>query len=248
MRARANRRSGADREPTPSGWERLLRVPPLRQMALGVPRLRRVVGRVVVKHETGPHGVLEVEDVEARGRLIEPVAVAASVDAEEARQKQPDGCLVRDHRHGLVRMTHDDRPHHRQRSGHHREPGLAALRREGERVLLPVRVLVRELGLDFLSRATLPAPVRDLAEPRIDGWLHPPRARDERRSLTRPLHGRRIDCVERELGETLAEHSRLAPAFFGEVDVGRAGESVLGREHSSAVAYEQDARCHCRES
>ena len=89
-------------------------------------------------------GVLEVEDVEARRRLIEPVAIAARVEAEQAAEQQPQRRLVRDDQHrspACRRRFADDG----EGAGQDGEAGLAALRRERERVLLLLDVLLGEL-------------------------------------------------------------------------------------------------------
>ena len=61
-----------------------LLVPPLRQADARRLRHAGVVRRVVEEHQAGLEHVAEIEDVEAGGRLIEAIAVAARIDAEEA--------------------------------------------------------------------------------------------------------------------------------------------------------------------
>ena len=123
-----------------------------------------VVRDVVEQHQPGAHRIAEVEDVEAGGRLVEAVAVAAGVEAEQARQQQAQRGLVRHHDDPLAGVGDDDLADHRQRAGQHRDAGLAALGREGERVLLPGGVLLRQALLDLAAGQPLPAAVADLAQ------------------------------------------------------------------------------------
>src|SRR5262245_36823226 len=69
---------------TRSSREIMLRVPPLRQVAGGAARLRLVVRDVVEQHQAGAHRRLEVDDVEAGGRLVEAIAVAARIESQQA--------------------------------------------------------------------------------------------------------------------------------------------------------------------
>ena len=66
------------------------------------------------------HGTLEVEDVEARWRLIEAIAITALVDPEQAAQHQSDRGLVRDDENGLTLVGCDDLTDRRQRARQHR--------------------------------------------------------------------------------------------------------------------------------
>jgi hypothetical protein len=78
------------------------------------------MGDVVEQHQTRPGRVLEVDDVEAGGRLIQPVAVAAGVEPEQAREQQAaQRRLVRDNQYVLPGVRDDDLPHHRQRARQH---------------------------------------------------------------------------------------------------------------------------------
>src|SRR3954467_5090178 len=66
-------------------------VPPLRQALLRRRwQLRRVMRRVVEQDQPRAHGVAEVEHVEARRILIEPIPIAARVEPEQAAQEQAD--------------------------------------------------------------------------------------------------------------------------------------------------------------
>jgi hypothetical protein len=112
---------------------------------------------VVVEHQARTHGVFEVEDIQARRGLIEPVAVTARVDAEQTAEEEAESGLVRDDRDRLPGMLQDERSKDRQRARHDREPRLPALGRERERIFLPRGVLLGELRLDFAPGETLPA-------------------------------------------------------------------------------------------
>src|SRR5688500_5434961 len=71
-------------------------VPPLRETPQRRADARVVVARVVESDQAHANRIAEVEDVQARGRLIEPIAIAPRVDAEQAAEEQPDRRLVRD--------------------------------------------------------------------------------------------------------------------------------------------------------
>src|SRR5206468_8085965 len=75
------------------------RVPPPREAAAGPPRRARVMGDVVEQHQARAHGVLELEDVETARELVEPIAVAPRIEAEQAADQQADRRLVRDDEH-----------------------------------------------------------------------------------------------------------------------------------------------------
>lgn len=49
----------------------------------------RVVRRVVEEHETHAHGIAKVEHVQGGRRLIQPVAIAAAIEAEQATDEEP---------------------------------------------------------------------------------------------------------------------------------------------------------------
>jgi hypothetical protein len=49
---------------------------------------------VVEERQPRPNGILEIEDVEARRRLVEAIPIAPRIDAEEAAEDQPDGGFV----------------------------------------------------------------------------------------------------------------------------------------------------------
>src|SRR5688500_13919381 len=83
-------------------------VPPFREALRRFAGVLGVVGGVVEEHEAGVYGVAEVEDVEAGGGLVEAVAVAAGVEAEEAAEENADGRLVGDDQDTLAGMLRDD--------------------------------------------------------------------------------------------------------------------------------------------
>ena len=126
-----------------------LLIPPARQIGLGSPLLTRVVGDVVEEHQPCARGIAKFEDVQTRGRLIQPVAVAAGVEAEQARDQQAQCGLVRNHEHRVRGVTDDDLAHHRQRAGEHGNARFCAFGGESERVGLPRRVFLRMALLDL---------------------------------------------------------------------------------------------------
>src|SRR5258708_35056377 len=72
--------------------------PSLRQSILRhIGHVARVVRGVVEQGEPWAGDVLEVEDVERAGTLIEPVAVFARIDADQRADEEADRGLVRYH-------------------------------------------------------------------------------------------------------------------------------------------------------
>src|SRR5918998_566419 len=98
--------------------------------------------RVVEEHETGADGIAKVQHVDARGRLIQPVAISSRVEPEQAADQEPDCCLVRYDEHALPWMARDEPANPRQRASQHRDTALAARRRERKRILLPRGILL----------------------------------------------------------------------------------------------------------
>src|SRR4051794_22213185 len=80
--------AGGAKTDTWKACDRLLAIPPLGEAAGRGAGPLRVVRCVVVGHQAGPHRILEVDDVEAGGRLIEAVAIAARVHAQQAAQHE----------------------------------------------------------------------------------------------------------------------------------------------------------------
>ena len=80
-------------------------VPPAREVLLWSVRVVSVVRDVVKKHQPGTHRVFEIEDVEAGGCLVEPVAVAARVEAQQAADDEPKRSLVRNYQHIFIFMV-----------------------------------------------------------------------------------------------------------------------------------------------
>ncbi len=200
-----------------------------------------VVGGVVEEREPGAGGVAEIDDVKRGGALVEVVAVAARVEAEEGAEQEADGGFVGDDEDAVVRVGADDFHERRQGAGGDGEAALAAARGEGERVAVPFLRLLGELALDFLAGHLLPAAMGDFAET-VDGldgegwgW-----ARMEAVSMVRPER-RGVDGGELFAAEALGEAADLLAAFIGKGDVGGAGEPIFGGEDGGAVADEEDA-------
>ena len=64
-----------------------------------------VVRRVVEQHQAGANRIAKIEHVEARGRLVETIAIPSRVESEKAAEHQADGGLVRHDQHTLARMS-----------------------------------------------------------------------------------------------------------------------------------------------
>ena len=92
------------------------------------------------------NGIVEVQYVETGGRLVQPIAVSARIEAEQARDHQPQGRLVRDDQHLFALVSRHDRTKDRQRAREHRQAGLAVGRRKREGVGFPRQVLLGRAG------------------------------------------------------------------------------------------------------
>src|ERR671910_1848819 len=68
--------------------------PPLREMRARPTRVISVVAHVVEQHQAGADRILEVEHVQTGGRLVESIAVAARIEAQQAADHQADRGLV----------------------------------------------------------------------------------------------------------------------------------------------------------
>src|SRR6266542_1282740 len=123
-------------------------VPPFRQAFVRHLRSRGsarcVVGSVVEEREPGVGRVLEVEDVEACRALVQPVPVGAWIQTQKRAHEKADRRLVRDQKRLTVAVLLDDRKQSGQRSSRDGEAAFASGRRDGERVRLPARILLRK--------------------------------------------------------------------------------------------------------
>ena len=237
--ARVGVAAGATRHRVGPSAARL--VPPLGELVACPGRLVGVVRRVVEEHQAGPDGVAEVEDVQAGRALVEAIAVAARVEAEQAADQQADRRLVRHHRDVGARMGDHDLADHRQRPRQHVQAGFAAFRRERERVGLPRRVLLGELRLDLAAAQAFPAAVRDLAQAVAHDRRQAVRPGDVAGRVDAAPQRTAVDRDDLVVGEPIAEPLGLAAALVRDVDVDRAGEAILGAQRGGAVANEIEA-------
>ena len=203
-----------------------------------------VVRDVVEQHQARADRILEVEHVEAGRRLVQPIAIAPRVEAEQAADHQADRRLVRHHQDVLALVRLDEAAHDRQRARHDVHAAFAAGGRDGERVFLPARVLHAEALLDLLAREPFPVAVIDLAESGPCDRRELVRLGDERRGLDGAAHRRTVHRGDRIVGEPEAEARGLMPALVGERDIGGAGKSILGAQRRGAVTDEQQACGH----
>ena len=160
------------------------------------------------------------------GRLVEAVAVAARVEAEEAREHEADRGLVGDHDHLLVGWaTTISRITGRARASTAR-PDSRALGGEREGVGLPGLVLARKALLDLLPREPLPAAVADLPQAvPVDGD-EAVRPGEDVRGLHRAAERAAVDGADRVVGQALGQAADLGTALVGQVHAHRAREAV----------------------
>jgi hypothetical protein len=171
--------------------------------------------------------VLEVDDVQRAGALVEAVAIFAGVESEERAEKEADGRLVRDDQDPLVAVLFDDAQQRRQRARGDRQAAFAVHRRKAVRVVLVPRILLGELALDVGARLSLPPPVPDLAQALVRPHLDVMRLRDQPRGVHRPLERAGVRHADRLAGQPRAEAAGLIASGLGEEDVDGAGEAVF---------------------
>jgi len=150
---------------------------------------------VVEQHKPSPHGILEVNDIQARRRLVEAIAIAACVEAEEAAEQQPQRRLVGDHQQVRSRVQRDEFANHRQCSGEHRHARLAASRRKRKRIGLPLIIFPGELVLDLLPLQAFPVAVADFTQSVARDGLEVAVARDDVGGVERTRQRTRINMA-----------------------------------------------------
>ena len=72
---------------------RLRPIPPFRQALIRDAGLVSIMRDVVEEHEPGPREIPEVDDGQARRRLVKAIAIATRIEGEEATQHQSGGWL-----------------------------------------------------------------------------------------------------------------------------------------------------------
>ena len=82
---------------------------------------------VVEEHQAGAHGVFEIKDIEAGRCLVQPVAVAARVEAQQAADDKPKCGLVRNHQHVFILVVNHDLTDDRQSTRQYADARFAAL-------------------------------------------------------------------------------------------------------------------------
>jgi len=183
-------------------------------------RMIGVVRDVVEEHQPGADRVFEIQDVEARRRLVQSIPVTPGVKPEKAADDQADRRLVRHDQDVLSLMGLDDGPDDRQRARHDVHTALPALGRDGERVFLPSHVLVAKAVLHLRPRQPFPVAVGDLAKTGPGHRRQLVRLGDECRRVHGAAHGRAVDGCDRVVGEAIAQESGLTPALVGQLDIG----------------------------
>src|SRR5262245_45698755 len=220
-------------------------VPPLREVPLRRTGARSVVRGAVEQHQARANGIPELDDVEAGGRLLESIPVATAVEAEQAAEHEPERGLVRHNEDAFVRMSHNDLPDHRERTGEHRHTRLATPRRKGIGIALPVEVFLWMTLLDLMAREAFPVAVVDLAQAVAPDRREAMRARKDQRRVDGAAERAAVDRAELLGAEALGQPRGLISAFLGELDARGPREAVLRGELRRAVADEIQARAHC---
>jgi len=209
--------------------------PPLGQPRLGHGRNRQallgVMRGVVEERQPRAGDVLEVDDVERAGALVEIIAEAARIEPEQRADQQPDRRLVRDDQDLPAGMRAHDFDQRRQRARRHRQAALAAARREGVRVLVPLQRFFGELQVDFLAGQLLPMAVGDFLQSVALVDLQLVRRGDDAGRLDRAVQRRGVDHGDVFVGQAQRQAARLPPAFIRELDIGGTGKPVLRREN-----------------
>ena len=203
-----------------------------------------VVRDVVEQHQPRADRVLEVEHVEARRRLVQPIAIP--------RASKPSRLLITRRIVALcdttstfwpgcdsmmARMTGNARA---MTSTPHSPPGG----RHRERIFFPTGVFDAKALLHVLPREPFPVAVVDLTQPRPRDRRQFVRFGDEGRGFDGPAHRRAVHGGDRIVGQPGAQARGLMAALVGKRDIGRSGKSVLGAERGGAVTNEQQPCGH----
>ena len=67
-----------------------------------------IMGDIVEKHQARMDGILEVQNVQTGGSLVETVTIAAFIESQQAAQDETDRCLVRDYYNVFILVIDDD--------------------------------------------------------------------------------------------------------------------------------------------
>ena len=178
-----------------------------------------VVEDVVEQHQPRPHRILEVQHVETGRRLVQPIAIAPCIEAQQAADHQADRRLVRHHQDVLPFVRFDEAAHDGQRARHDVHAALAPGGRDGERALSSPRVLHAKALLDLLPCEPFPVAVIDLTQPRSCDGGELVRVGDDRCRLDGATHRRTVHRRDRIVGETEAEPCGRAPSSSEERDI-----------------------------
>jgi len=122
------------------------------------------MGDVVIEHQAGAHGILEIQDVQAGGGLIQSVAIAARIKAKQAADQQADGGFVRDDNDILTAVLEDDLADDRQGTGNDLYAALTLLRGKSKGVFFPGSIFIRVQLLYLGTQQAFPAPMADLTQ------------------------------------------------------------------------------------
>src|SRR5215207_4726670 len=138
------------------------RVPPAGEVLLWSVRVVSVVRDVVEEHQPGAHRVFEVQDVEAGGRLVQPVAVAARVETQQTADDEPKRSFMRNYQHIFILMVDYHLTDNRQGARQYTDARFASLGCKCKRVRFPGAILFGEAFFHFLASQALPVAVTDL--------------------------------------------------------------------------------------
>ena len=108
-----------------------------------------IVRGVVEKRETGAGAILEVDDVERGGALVEVVAVTARIEAEERAEEETDGRFVRDDHDVFPGMSPHQFNQRRQSAGGDGETTRPRRGSKGVGVLVPLEGFLGIFGFDL---------------------------------------------------------------------------------------------------
>jgi len=200
-----------------------------------------VVGGVVEEREACARAVLEVDDVERSGALVEVVAITARIESEQRAEEKPDRRLVRDDHDVFAGMRADELDEGGQRARGDGEAAFTALRREGVGVLVPFERFLRILGFNLLAGHLFPVTVGNFAQTVTGLDFKPVRMREQTCRLHRAAHGGGVDGGQFFPREAGGQASRLLASHIGELDIGLAGKAVFISQDGRAMANEKNA-------
>ena len=185
-----------------------------------------------------------LDDVETRRQLLETIAIAARIEAEDVRDDEPDRRLVRGDEHALAWMRVDDLLKRAHCPFEDSLPRFSSCRREVEGIVLPGGVFLWIHRFRFVVAKSFPASVIDFAQVIEDSYGESVRSCYGRGGLERTLQWAAECGRERFNRQPPRQELDLQTPFRAERNIGRSRKAILGTQFRRAVSHEQDSSRH----